>query len=92
MQLPDATLRLFHSYRPEDLVDAAGRDLLIGRLLEEGDRRDLRWLTAEIDGAELARWLEARGVRQLSRRSLAFWSRLFDTTPEDSADDALWPL
>ncbi|MDX1642926.1 MAG: hypothetical protein R3244_01065 [Thermoanaerobaculia bacterium] len=92
MRVPRPTLRLFPCHRREDLAGAAARGLLIGRLLEEGDRRDLRWLTSEVTATELARWVEARGARQLSRRSLAFWSRLLDTPSEDGGHDALWPL
>lgn len=92
MKLPPATRRLFPSHRAEDLLRGTGRGLLVGRLLEEGDRRDLAWLTAEIGEQTLADWVERRGRRQLSRRSLAFWSRLLDTPRAEPPDDPLWPL
>lgn len=85
------TLRLFPSVGRDELARPASRDFLVARLLEEGDRRDLFWLTSHVPETELARWIERRGTRQLSRRSLAFWSLLLDT-PTDPPGDALWPL
>lgn len=74
--LPENTARLFPHY------DAAGLDVgpdgrtapfLIGRLLEDGDGTDLRWLAGKVAEAHLADWLARCGGRQLSTRSLAFW-------------------
>ncbi len=66
----------------------------IARLLEEGDRRDLAWLTSEIDRRELAAWLERHGARRLSRRSRAFWFAACGFAPaaRHAAAEALWPL
>ena len=66
------------------------------RLLEDGDRADLR---AFLDGdpQPAGDWLERHGARRLSRRSLAFWEWVLErkavTDPEAQAlRSALWPL
>ena len=94
MELPRRTTRLFPHEVPTDVVEPRGRSLLIGRLLEDGDGEDLRWLTAELSTGELAAWLAERGGQKLSRRSRAFWAAVLDTpcsAPAHGAAD-LWPL
>ena len=91
MTLPEETRRLFPGYSEPELEASP---LLIGRLLEDGDSRDLAWLCRTLPEAELALWLEARGGRQLSVRSRAFWEIVLDRKagPEASSRSALWPL
>lgn len=91
MELPEETRRLFPGYAEADL---AASSLLIGRLLEDGDSHDLAWLCRTLPEVELALWLEARGGRQLSVRSRAFWEVVLDRQagPEAASRSALWPL
>jgi hypothetical protein len=88
LELPAETLRLFQGYAEPD------PPFLIGRLLEDGDSRDLAWLCRTFPEAELASWLETRGGRQLSIRSRAFWEVVLGKTAdgEVSSRSALWPL
>jgi hypothetical protein len=102
--LPDSTRRLFPSHDAAGLDpklgERGGRSLVIGRLLEDGDGRDLRWLVEAVSEEELAAWLGRHGERQLSRRSLAFWRRVLEPGPEAArTGDAaaavrrqIWPL
>ncbi len=99
LAVPDSVQRLFDGYEASILGTAEQRDFLIGRLLEDGDRRDLAWLSAEVGAAALADWIRRRGERQLSRRSRLFWQKVFrmDTETEPQADrralrEELWPL
>lgn len=92
MSIPAATARLFAHEDLASLQAPAGRGLLIGRLLEEGDGEDLRWLFAELPEAEIAAWLAQRGDRKLSRRSRAFWSSALGVPSGEPAVTALWPL
>lgn len=91
MEIPEETRRLFPGYADTDL---GASPLLIARLLEDGDSHDLAWLCRTVPEAELALWLEARGGRQLSVRSRAFWEVVLDRKagPEASSRSALWPL
>jgi hypothetical protein len=91
---PASTARLFRDGEPIDLHDRSSRNLAIGRLLEEGERDDLRWLAATVGEEELAGWLERRGPRRLSRRSLRFWRLMLDREELDidPAREELWPL
>lgn len=98
-ELPAATLRLFDGYAPVELVRPEHRGFLIERLLEEGDREDLRWLVTQVGEAELADFFHRAGGRRLSARSRSFWSLVLDSaTPAapvaDSAAErsAIWPL
>jgi hypothetical protein len=92
-----ATTRLF----PDPVTRADGphpvdglepTPFVIGRLLEDGDSTDLVWLVGAAGEEALAGWLSARGRRQLSRRSRAFWSVLLAEPHTDPTDDLLWPL
>lgn len=91
MAIPPGARRLFPGYEERDLQ---GSPLLIARLLEDGDREDLAWLTSAVPEEDLAAWLARHGGRQLSRRSRAFWEvvlgRPAGERPE--AGDLLWPL
>jgi hypothetical protein len=91
LELPEETRRLFPGYSEPEL---AASPFLIGRLLEDGDSHDLAWLCRTFPEPELALWLEARGGRQLSVRSRAFWEVVLDRQAENQAlsRSALWPL
>jgi hypothetical protein len=90
-EAPSSLGRLFAHYRELPTGDDA-RPFLIGRLLEEGEQGDLRWLTRQVAEDDLAAWFRAAGSRQLSRRSRAFWSTILGVeAPTDPGDD-LWPL
>lgn len=94
MKPPASVVERLVSYRSADLADPRYRDFLVASLLEEGTRAELAWLRSVIDDAELARWVEGHGTRRLSRRSRAFWSRLFRVSPPmpDALTRSLWPL
>jgi len=93
---PPSTGRLLAHYGDGEVGVPEHRDFLVGRLFEEGDTRDLRWLTENFSEKELADWLRMYGARRLSKRSLAFWATLFGEgealagRPPETED--LWPL
>lgn len=87
------TLRHF----PDGIPDPAtveGRGALLARLLEDGDREDLRALATLVGRDAIAAWVARHGRRRLSRRSRAFWSTAFalETPAASPAAEALWPL
>lgn len=104
MSLPAATRRLFPESGglpgdfPSDLLDLQDHaPFVIGRLLEDGDRKDLAWLFRTYGSERIAAWLRERGARQLSQRSRAFWHMILDEPGEPAAENsdifrALWPL
>ena len=91
MSLPAASRRLF-----AHLADGTepSENEVIERLLENGDRADLAWLTRRVPEERLASWLRARGTRRLSDRSRAFWSLVLGEPLEDRPEISreLWPL
>lgn len=97
-KLPAATARLFDGYADEDLLRPEHRDFLLERLLEEGDREDLRWLSARVGEKALRDFVDQQGARRLSARSRAFWRLvLFGepatvTIPDTVTGSEIWPL
>lgn len=92
MTLPPAARRLFPGYDESLLTAPGGRGLLLARLLEDGDRGDLRWLFATVADDEVRAWLETEGQRQLSRRSQALWRLHFGLpTLASPGDNPFWP-
>jgi hypothetical protein len=100
--LPRGARRLFPHHRPEELTPESAAGLLLPRLLEDGDAADLAWTVAAFGEERLAAWLAARGARQLSARSRAFWglvlaaggasSDLVAAGPPASSAAGLWSL
>lgn len=93
--LPEALRRLVPDLPPEDASTLEkNEEYLLGRLLEDGDGRDLGWLAAHVPEDRWAAWLEERGGRQLSRRSRAFWSLILGLVPAEApaVAEELWPL
>ena len=90
--LPEATLRLFDGYAAEDLAKPESHAFVIERLLEEGDRQDLRWMSESFGEVEIRRVFKAS--RGLSARSSRFWSLVFDgqLDARPPAHEDLWPL
>lgn len=92
-QLPAHALRLF-----SDHEDGAGAPDItpweIGRLCEDGDSRDLAWLTTVVPEERLADWLQQYGGRQLSRRSRVFWEVLLGRPagPSSKIGHEIWLL
>lgn len=88
-EAPPATGRLFSHY-DQDVLGEEARPFVIGRLLEQGERDDLRWLVSVVREDGLAAWLKTAGARQLSRRSRAFWVTVLDVEASDDTGDELW--
>jgi len=90
---PAHALRLFPGHDDGDLDPASPQ--VLARLCEDGDARDLAWLTAAVPESHLAAWLARHGRRQLSRRSRAFWEVVLGQPSGEGGEDvrrALWPL
>ena len=94
MSLPTATRRLLHHWSDADLdlTLSEARDLVIGKVLEEGDRRDLAWLHRQVGESAIRDWFERCGARLLSRRSRRFWALALGVVVEERKSDPLWLL
>lgn len=92
MNQPTALGRLFPGMSSGDIECPEAIGFVIGRVLEEGDREDLHWLSEQVEEPRLRKWLAERGSRQLSRRSRAFWSLLLSTSDSGLPENPLWPL
>ena len=94
--LAATTRRLLAHYSESSVELPQHQAFLIGRLFEEGDTPDLRWLTDNVSEEELSGWLRTYGGRSLSQRSLAFWATLLREpqaiADRPAANEDLWPL
>jgi hypothetical protein len=92
LSLPPGAQRLFAHY--EAPLPAEAANVVITRLLEDGDRQDLRWLFHHFGRPHLASWVERHGARQLSRRSLWFWRTTLGLGPPElpAVREDLWCL
>jgi hypothetical protein len=93
--VPAHALRLFPGHDESGLDPSSPH--VIARLFEDGDARDLTWLTTAVPEERLAAWLERHGRRQLSRRSRAFWEVVLGRSAgppptQEHAGSDLWPL
>lgn len=86
--------RLFDDAPGVDPLLGSASPYVVGRLLEDGDGADLRWLFAHVAEEAAADWLRKRGGRQLSARSRAFWEVILGVPAGPPAEAAreLWPL
>lgn len=94
LSLPTSSHRLFAHYPdPQRLPDTAA-EFVIARLCEDGDSRDLQWLTTKYPERQLADWLQTKGARQLSRRSRCFWEVVLGRSVSRpiQRQGELWPL
>ena len=84
----------FPGYDEATLRDAAHREFVALRLMEEGSGEELRWLLHAVGRDALAALVARRGGRVLSRRSRAFWERVLGvaSSPPHPLAHELWPL
>ncbi len=94
LALPPTSRRLFAHYSQDRLSVGEATQFVIGRLLEDGETGDLRWLALAVSEVRLADWLRRRGARQLTRRSRSFWQLVLGCRVAPPALDPaeLWPL
>ena len=62
------------------------RDLIISRLLDQGDWETVKWLRARLSDRELKEWLLSRRGAGLSARKLRFWELVLDLPERDVND------
>ncbi len=82
---PDFVRRLFWEYDLADLSWEEDRNLIIRRILCEGNHRAIRWLRENVSDAGLRHWLLERSGDHLSPRQLRFWELMLDL-PSDQVD------
>lgn len=93
MSAPAPTARLFSDPSLDTLLASGEWDPIIRRLLEDGDHRDLRWLSAVLGEGPLHAWFERRGAKRLSSRSRAFWALVLGRADSVAQEEkpAVWP-
>ncbi len=78
--IPPTLTRYFQEYRVEDLDIVQNADLIIGRVLEFGNRAELRWLFATYGADRIRDFVRRRGFRKLSKRAFTFWRTVLGIT------------
>jgi hypothetical protein len=82
VKVPRALHSLFWDLSP-DAIDSDRHALLVlDRVLEYGTLADARWALETYGAERIGDFLRRRGVRTLSRKTLAFWTSLLDVEGE----------
>lgn len=76
MNLPADVRHLFWDCRAETLDPHAHAQLVLERILEYGSLPAVRWALQAYGPARIREFLQHRGVRTLSRKTLSFWTLL----------------
>lgn len=76
MELPGFLHSLFWDCPPETIDLRGHADLVLGRILEYGSLRSVRWALDVYGPARIREFLLHRGCRTLSRKTLSFWTTL----------------
>src|SRR5437879_2995997 len=72
-KLPETLRPFFPDHDFDRLSWKADRDLIIGRILKDGDWKSLGWLRRRFPDDELRTWLLERRGSELSSKHLRFW-------------------
>ena len=75
-RLPDRMRPFFQEYDLEDIQITRDADLIIQRLLDEGDWEDARWLFQQYGKVRVRRFLIERGERWLQPVVFNYWRKL----------------
>ena len=74
---PKHSQTLFPEYDARKLNPYRDRRLIMGRVLDRGDRRELAWIFKRYPAPEIRNFLVTDGPRLLSPKSQNFWSLYF---------------
>ena len=94
--IPKGLQRLFPEYRVVNLNVGRDRALIVGRILESGTIKELRWLFRRYTNKEVRSLVESNGQRTLSPRALRLWSLVLKVRPKrqvpwrDSVEGTPW--
>jgi len=82
MDIPDSIRALFHEYDASELNWSMHRDLIMQRIMEDGDWDAMKWLFCNCSKEELRSFLTRRGKKILPARELNYWA-LMSGIPSD---------
>ena len=86
--LPGRMKNFFWDYPFRRLRIDKDRDLVISRLLDQGDWEAVQWLRTRLSDRDLKNWLLSRRGAGLSARKLRFWELVLEL-PEREVNDWL---
>lgn len=78
--IPPSFSPLFPEYDIKTLNIERDSDLILGRILEDGNRREISWANQQYSLKKRQAFIESRGHRSLSPRALRFWSLILETS------------
>jgi superfamily II DNA or RNA helicase len=81
--LPEFLHSLFWDYPFSELRWPTHRDLVIGRVLQNGGTEAIAWARNAVGDMDLAAWIQARDGRGLGARQLRFWQTVLDLPASD---------
>ena len=72
-KIPKTMKPFFQEYEFSSLNLQSDRELIIGRILEFGTKKELTWLFKTYSPQEISKFVQKRGYRTLSVRAFNFW-------------------
>lgn len=94
--LPELLRPLFWDYPFSELRWPTHRELVIGRVLQNGGTEAIAWIRKSVGDMDLAAWIHGRDGRGLDARQLRFWQTVLDLPARDvdrwvkQAKDSAW--
>jgi len=82
MRVPTEFHHLFWDCRPDRLDPEAHASFILERILEYGSLASVRWALEVYGAARIKEFLIGRGLRTLSRKTLAFWTLILGLDAE----------
>lgn len=92
--IPLSLAPCFQEYVLERIDPAQHADLVIERVLANGDRRELRWLFDRYGRASITNWVQQLGARRLPWRRYNLWCVLLELPAARrlrSDEGQIWP-
>lgn len=80
-RIPKSFQGFFPEYFIKELNPGRDRILIFSRLMEQGGRKELRWVFKRYSKEEIVSFLSLEGARLLSPKTLNFWALYFKIIP-----------
>jgi hypothetical protein len=66
-------------------------ELILERVLQNGNREEVRWLLRHYGNKRVKQWITMTGSRRLSRRRYHMWCVLLDVKETLRKTNPIWP-
>ncbi len=89
--IPKTTMPFFQEYNFAVLDLERDIELILERILQNGNREEVRWLLHHYGNKRVKQWITTTGSRRLSRRRYHLWCVLLDVKETLRKTNPIWP-